>query len=173
MIGRTTLALVTVALGGLAVYAWALAAPGPLPVIRAVSGDAAPALRLARYGHTSIVLGRHLYVLGGIHGTRPTWDVERATILPDGRLGPFTAVPGLALSHARAGHTSVVVGDRLYVIGGRDGAGFLGSVEHAPIGPDGHLGPFSPTPGVDLATPRGIATSALVGQYLYVIGGHG
>ncbi|MNS68290.1 Kelch motif protein [compost metagenome] len=173
MAGRTTLGLVTAALIGLAVYAWALAPPGPVTVMREAPADAAPALRLARYGHTSVVLGRHLYVLGGIHGTRPTRDVERATIWPDGRLGPFTAVPGLALSHARAGHTSVVVGDRLYVIGGRDGAGFLGSVEQAIIGPDGELGSFSPVPGIDLATPRGSATGAVVGGHLYVMGGHG
>ena len=52
-------------------------------------------------------------------------SVERATINADGSLGAFSIVPDVALVTARGDHTTVVIGDWLYVLGGRMGGGSL------------------------------------------------
>lgn len=171
---KVVLATLTATLAGLTALTWPSAAPtAPDAPMATGTGASSSRLQIARYGHTSVVTGPFVYVLGGMDGVRPTSDVERASILPDGRLGDFASVAGLRLPLARAGHASAKVGDRLYVLGGRDGASFLGSVEQAPIRPDGSLGPFAPETGTWLDTPRGLPASVVLGGHLYVIGGHG
>ena len=128
------------------------------------------ALRTARSGHTSAVIGNHLYVVGGAGATGALASVERAEIQPDGSLAAFEVVAS-ALATPRSGHTMAVLGDAVYVHGGLGAGGGLGDVERAAIQADGSLGAFAALPGVALATPRFAAASALVGNYLYVIGG--
>jgi Kelch motif len=128
-------------------------------------------LSVVRSGHTSVVLGSFLYNLGGISGSSVLSTVERATIKPDGSLGPFAIVPGVTLKNARAYHASVVVGNYLYVLGGEGLTQDLDSVERSAIAADGSLGTFAPVPGIKLATTRtGLTAVALTGQ-IYVLGG--
>jgi N-acetylneuraminic acid mutarotase len=129
-----------------------------------------PKLVTARANHASAVIGNHLYVVGGKNSSSTLSSVERAMIHADGTLGPFATVSGVNLVTARAFHTSVVIGDYLYVLGGNN-SGFLNSVERAAINPDGTLGNFSTVAGVSLVTAQGYHTSTVIGSYLYVVGG--
>lgn len=160
-------------LAGLMAVPWRATGPTAPAADTAVPTKASSLrLQLARFGHTSMVIGPFVYVLGGVDDAHPTSEVERAPILPDGRLGDFSRVSRPRLTRDRAGHASVKVGDRLYVLGGFGGAGFLGSIEQAPIRRDGHLGDFTPVVGTGLVTPRTWPTTAVLGRHLYVIGGH-
>ena len=129
------------------------------------------ALQTPRDGHTSIVIGNSLYVIGGNSQSDGLDTIERATITADGSLSPFSILPNLRLNRARAFHTCEIVGDSLYVIGGTGvSEDRLASVERATIREDGSLGPFSTLP-VRLSTPRSNFTSIVFGRSLYVIGG--
>jgi N-acetylneuraminic acid mutarotase len=127
----------------------------------------------ARESHTSAVAGNYVYVVGGNGNSGLLNDVERAPINADGSLGAFATVPDVGLVTARDRHTTAVVGNYLYVLGGRGGGGNLNSVERAPIKTDGSLGPFALVSGVTLVTDRSEHTSAVVGNFLYVFGGRG
>lgn len=129
-------------------------------------------LATARAGYTCVVLGIFLYVLGGANSTGILGSVERASIAPDGSLGPFTIVPDLTLDVARKDATSIVLGNSLYILGGT-GNGVLDSVERAIINADGSLGPFVRVADVTLATARTGHTSMIADNALYVVGGSG
>lgn len=129
-------------------------------------------LNEARSGHVSIILNNFLYVisgLGAVNHTRLT-SVERAVLGPDGTLGTFTTISGVALNTGR-NYASVVVTDRyLYIIGGLDDVNLgTANVERAAIGPDGSLGQFSVVGPLFKA--RGAHTNTVVGNTLYVVGG--
>jgi len=47
----------------------------------------------------------------------------------------------------------------------------LSTIERALIAPDGSLGPFEVLPNITLTTPRVDFSAAIVGQFLYVLGG--
>jgi hypothetical protein len=83
------------------------------------------------------------------------------------------ARPAPVLATARAGATAAVAGHMLYVIGGKTGNTYLDSVEGAMINADGTLGTFAPVTGATLTTARSGAVSAVIGGYVYVIGGTG
>jgi hypothetical protein len=99
------------------------------------------------------------------------FSIERAAISDTGDLSSFSFMS--ALSTARDGHVSVVAGSFVYVAAGFSSSinSYLRSVERAPIAADGTLGAFVDVPGVMLASPRGYSAGALIGSYLYLIGG--
>ena len=81
---------------------------------------------------TSVAYDGFLYVLGGIGaGSRPFGDVQRAPILANGTLGPFSATT--ALPRARRGHSTIARDGFLYVVGGTDGSFLMRDVQVAPI----------------------------------------
>jgi len=125
----------------------------------------------ARQAHTATILGSYLYVVGGFSNGSLS-SVERASIAPDGSLGPFTTVVDAALTTARQGHASAVVGNFLYILGGFGGSA-LNTVERAIINSDSSLGPFMVVPNVNLTTARHGHATAIIGGYLYVVGGTG
>lgn len=88
-----------------------------------------PRLVTARAGHTAALIGRSVYVVGGIGGAGALGTVEQAGVNADGALGSF-ANSTAALVTARHGHSSVVIGTYLYVVGGTGDAA-LSSVERA------------------------------------------
>ncbi len=126
-----------------------------------------------RAGHTTAVIGNNLYVFGGYGGGPDSHSVESATIQPDGTLGVFGIVSGVSTATARVGHGGVVIGNHVYLIGGSDpdSMAVLGSVESAPIQPDGTLGTFATVSGVSLNTARFDFVTRVLGGYVYVIGG--
>jgi N-acetylneuraminic acid mutarotase len=135
-------------------------------------------LHTARGSHTAAVIGAYLYVFGGVgnSSTPPGVEldsVERAPIAADGSLGAFEVVAAVTLATARGGHTTDVIGNTVYVIGGGDGTYPLANVEQAAIAGDGSIGPFSIVPGLALQTPRVAHATAIYGGSLYVVGGFG
>ncbi len=124
-----------------------------------------------RTGHTSVVIGKYLYVVGGF-GERALDSVERAVINLDGSLGPFEVLSQVTLATARHQHTSVVIGNNLYLLGGI-ASGPLDSVERAVIRADGSIGPFAIVGDVRLLAGRQAPGLARVGDSLYVVGGVG
>jgi len=142
---------------------------GKLGTFATVAGVA---LTTARQGHTSAVIGNYVYVFGGFGGSALN-SVERATINADGSLEPFVTVSGVSLATARYGHTSTVVGNKLYVIGGTGSSGVLGDVEQATINADGSIGPFEAAAGVALSTARTGHSTVALGMALYIVGGVG
>ena len=124
------------------------------------------------YGHGTVVVNNSIYVIGGQDGNQFLAEVEQATINDDGSLGAFSVLPDVSLVTARSEFATVVIGNYAYVLGGSGGAG-LTSVERAPINSDNTLGPFTILPDVMLTQPRVESTAAVVGDYLYMIGGSG
>jgi hypothetical protein len=118
-----------------------------------------------------VILGDHLYVIGGAGSATSLITVEQAAIAADGSLGPFQIVPGVSLSEPRSGHTSVVLGKFVYNVGGMSDSAALASIERAPIGASGSLGSFAAFPGAHLVTARVHHASIVVGNTLYVLGG--
>jgi N-acetylneuraminic acid mutarotase len=132
-----------------------------------------PTLAAARAGATAAVVGHNLYVIGGGNAGTNLNTVERALINADGTLGTFTLVSGVTLVTARSKAISAVIAGYVYVIGGTGAGGPLATVERAQIQSDGSLGTFAMVSGVALATARADATSAIVGDSIYVLGGTG
>jgi Kelch motif protein len=116
------------------------------------------------------IAGNKLYVMGGFsEHTQDLTTVEQATIGDDGQLGPFSVVGSFAV--AGRGGAAVVVTDRfLYVVGG-SGSGAATTIERAAINSDGSLGQFALVLNVGLTKPRRAYASAVVGHYVYIIGG--
>ena len=137
--------------------------------------DAGTSLVTGRHSYSSAIIGNYFYVIGGWGGSTTITvqnSVERAIIGPDGTAGPFATVAGVSLNTGRAGHTSVVLGNYIYVVGGINNSK-LGSIERAAVNPDGSLGPFALVAGVQLVTPRTSHSSTVIGRYLYILGGLG
>ncbi len=145
----------------------AIQANGSLGAFETVSGST---LVTARHGLTSHVIGSYLYVVGGESDASVLNTLERAPLGADGSMGAFSAVSGVNLATARRGHTSEVVGAFLYVMGGHNGLTLQNTVERAELTTSGGVGPFATMNGVTL-TAREKATSVLLGDSLYVLGG--
>jgi hypothetical protein len=130
-------------------------------------------LNTSRAGAISVVLGNHLYMIGGLH-TGPTMylsDTEVATFDALGNLGPFTPDLAASLPMPCYAGTSAVIGNRLYVIGGDQALNMpTTTIYQASFAADGTLGPFA-TSTVSLVQQRYLYTSAVVGNHLYVFGG--
>jgi hypothetical protein len=87
--------------------------------------SATTALTFPRGYLGAVVVGKWLYVVGGANGcglveATKYATVERAEILPDGALGPWTAMA--PLTHPRAHMPLVTDGLHLYAVGGFDGS---------------------------------------------------
>jgi len=105
--------------------------------------------------------------------------VERSQIDAAGNLGAWEASPGGNMSAGRLelSGQALVVGEYVYVFGGRDWStgSSLSSIERAPIDGSGNLGAFeTPSHGgqpITLVQPRQLGAALQVGNYVYLIGG--
>jgi N-acetylneuraminic acid mutarotase len=122
-------------------------------------------LTTPRRHHATAVVGNYLYVLGGDE----SGSVERAAIQADGSLGAFSQVIGRSLRAPRTSHTTTALQDQLYVFGGSGSSG--SSIERATMNADGSLGPFAVIDNITLRIGRAQHASAIVGDYLYILGG--
>lgn len=112
-----------------------------------------------------------VYVIGGAngdHGSNLLSSVERAKILADGSLSEWTTEKNL-MTTPRRGGTAVATNGYVYAIGGYNGL-FLDTVERSKIQPDGSLGEWQYVSS--MLHGRYIQATTLVGDTLYVIGGH-
>jgi len=122
-------------------------------------------LTQARSGICSAVIGNYVYALGGGYGG----VVDRAAIDASGNLATFASA-GVSLASDRIRPECAVVGDYLYVFGGWVGGARAASVERAAVSAAGDLGAFSVV-GQLLGTGRGAFGHALIGNWLYAVGG--
>jgi hypothetical protein len=151
----------------------AIDASGSLGTFSVMSGVSLPSPTEAP---TAVVLGNSLHVVGGLTGTSSSRSVVRASIDGDGLLD--TAVVGTsayAYAGGRSYFTSAVVGNNFYAFGGYQPAGGLvsetaASIDQANIGADGTLGAFT-SASASLAEPLRRLSAAVVGNYVYIIGG--
>ena len=119
---------------------------------------------------TATVIGKHLYVTGGLVASgRADNTVERAEISDDGQLGPFEIVD-IELHTARGAHASAVIGNYLWLFGGNDGSSALGTIERAPIYNAAELGSFEPVTGLTMM-PRYGHTVTVAGDRVILAGG--
>jgi hypothetical protein len=114
------------------------------------------------------VIGNHVYAVGGFDASNnAVKTVERASFNADHTLTAF-ADAGVQLTQPRALHSSLLIGNKLYVLSGLGTA--ASSVESASIAGDGALGAFADA-GVTLSSGRPGANAVTIGHALYVIGG--
>ncbi len=135
-------------------------------VVTDFTRDAATA-RIDRTDAGLAVVRDQVFVVGG-RGAVDEATVEQASLARDAALGPFQAAGALTTPRARAGW--VALPGRLCAVGGEGAGGPLGSIECAPVAADGTLGAFADA-GVSLATARSGPVVAVIGRWLYVIGG--
>lgn len=133
--------------------------------------DASVALAVPRTSHVSAVIGNQLYAIGGDSASGSLNSVEVATISSDGSLSTFGNAPGVALSARRYDHTSEIIGNYLYVLGGRDQVGVDDRVEHAQIVTSGGFSAFETSSGTALVAEHYFHKTVVLGNSTYVIGG--
>ena len=129
---------------------------------------ATTALPAARYYHASVVYGKYIYVIGG-YTTAHTNAILYAQVTGAGALGAWTT-NATTFTNARSSHTAVTYDNKLYILGGYGtGPVEYNDVQYATFNASGGVGTFTAATG--FATGRDDHTSAVVGKYIYVIGG--
>ncbi len=131
------------------------------------------ALKEGRFYNTVIAAKGYLYAIGGGSGTPgsdnyPIASIEQAKINADGSLGEWRVISQLLTP--RRGLKTILYQNTLYAIGGYDGR-FLKSTERTTIQPDGRLGPWRMEQH-DSIIDRYIHSATIVGQHIYLLGGH-
>lgn len=118
--------------------------------------------------YAAVPAGNQVYFVGGADDVSVTASRSiRGSIQRSGALAKATAA--VQQTHGGRGFgVAAVVGDRLYEIGGFDGAS-LATIQEAQIG-GGELGAFSASPRT-LNTARHRAAIAVIGNSVFVIGG--
>jgi N-acetylneuraminic acid mutarotase len=122
----------------------------------------------ARDHHTTTAIGDFIYVIGHATGAN---TIERAFVSTDGAINSFATVANLSLNTSRNQHTTAIVRNSIFVIGG-GGDGRFSSVERATINTDGEIGSFGIVSS-SLNESRIGHASVVLGNFLYVIGGFG
>ncbi len=138
-------------------------------------GTAGPWVRLlnlpeANLVHAAVVQNGVIYVLGGgiNNGVDLTNTVRMAPILPDGTVGPWVATT--PLPELLSDHEAVVIGGRIYVVGGWTGTAPTTAVHSAEILPDKTLGAWQSEP--PLLVPLAFHAGAGDGQAIFASGGY-
>src|SRR5205823_4398465 len=108
------------------------------------------------------------FVFGGRGSAGALASIERASIMPDGTLGPF-AVIGANLATARAGLASRVLGDAVWLVGGETQAGAVPNVDMVTLAGDQVVSVSDA--GRALAVPRRNHTLEVLANSLCAIGG--
>ncbi len=127
--------------------------------------------------HTAVRHGDHILVIGGRDaspaGVRTVYYTTIDPLTHDlAKWQPTTALPSATYPNGLFWHTSVVVHDRVYVLGGTyDESNNYDHVLSAPINEDGTLGSWTAT--TSLPVKLRILQAAVVNDRIYVIGGRG
>jgi len=131
-----------------------------------------PALPEPRANPAVTFLGGSVYVIGGADaGGTPTTTVYSLTPSAEGGLGEWTEVEDLALPEPRAGAAVVAAGDGLIIAGGTGADGPTNTVWKAPLATNGGLEPWVAQAPLFEAVSDG--AMALIGDYLWLMGGNG
>ena len=130
-----------------------------------------PQLNEPRGFTEAVVRGGFIYVAGGgngPHGHNLLRSVERAQILPDGKIGAWHKESEMLVTRRCA--KLIVQGNRIYAFGGYAGV-LLDSVESAEFLPDGHLSEWRMEPE-NMTMPRYVNGVSKIGDIAYAVGGH-
>lgn len=130
-----------------------------------------PRLNEPRGFTEAVVRGGYIYVAGGgngPHGHNLLRSVERAQILPDGKIGAWQKESEMLVTRRCA--KLAVQGNRIYAFGGFAGV-LLDTVESAEFLPDGRLGEWRMEPEI-MTIPRYVNGVSKVGDVAYAVGGH-
>ncbi len=185
-VSSTTLAFARSHFGGVSVgqYAYviggysgstALKSVERLPLSASVNLSAtsnASSMNVARHGHSNVVIANKLYVIGGFNpSSTPKNTVEVSTINADSSLGAFS-ITTTPLSVARGYQASAVIGNYLYNFGGsaNESSGTT-YIDRAVVQSDGTIGTFADA-GVAMTTARMGHMAAVIGNRVYLFGGH-
>ncbi len=122
--------------------------------------------------NSALTIGNYIYIIGRYSDGL----ADRAPIQGDGTLGPWESI--LATNRIRQGGAFFELGGALWAVGGNDntqtvdlgGNTATDTVEGAALTSDGSLGTFQ-THGATTVAPMADFRSALIGNYLYLIGG--
>ena len=117
-------------------------------------------------GATSFITKNRIYIYGGHNGSSNVGTGYTAAINADGTLGPWSAAT--ALPGAFAYTTSIVVKNKVYLIGGNS-TSYLSTVYVADINADGTLGTWGNGP--NLPAGLGHSRAFINNKVLYVVGG--
>jgi hypothetical protein len=122
-----------------------------------------------RYGFTTAVVDRALFVLGGMGSGFPGMldDVQAATLTAQGP-GSWSNVG--AFSPARMFHGGATWNGYVYLLGGMGQGGMLSNVQVAKAGPGATLGAFNPT--TSLPSVRSNLAAVAYNGFLYAVGGY-
>lgn len=119
--------------------------------------------------HSLLAHGNRLIVIGGDIGSGPLDKVLIATAQADGTIAAWQESPD-ELPQAVAEQAAVMLGRRIYVIGGTNGRTALRTTFSAAIADGGQIGKWQSAPALLPLGVRGHAGAA-VGRDLFVIGG--
>jgi hypothetical protein len=95
-------------------------------------------LKEGRYGLATAQHGEYLYAMGGLSGAAYLDTSEKAHLNPDGGVAAWE--PTSKLPTNREGFNSIVVGDKLYILGGTNINGFTNEVFFAGFNKEGDIG---------------------------------
>lgn len=95
-------------------------------------------LKEGRYGLATAQHGDYLYAMGGLSGAAYLDTSEKARLMPEGGVAPWE--PTTKLPTNREGFNSIVVGDRIYILGGTNINGFTNQVFYASFNDKGDMG---------------------------------
>lgn len=130
-----------------------------------------PKLNEPRGFTEAVVRDGFIYVAGGgngPHGHNLLRSVERAQILPGGKIGAWHKESEMLVTRRCA--KLVVQGNRIYAFGGYAGM-LLDSVESAEIFPNGRLSEWRMEPE-NMTMPRYVNGVSKIGDVAYAVGGH-
>jgi len=115
----------------------------------------------------AIVTSNRVYLLGGRNGGGYVSTVYTAPINADGTLGTWTT--DTSLPDVLASSQAIVTSNRVYLLGGRNGGGYVSTVYTAPINADGTLGTWT----TDTSLPDALAYSQAIvtSNRVYLLGG--
>ena len=131
-----------------------------------------PLLSVALFNHTLVASsdGNYLFVITGWNGTNRVRDVWRATVAANGSVGAWSKMTNRDYPIAVATADGVVVGGRVYVVGGTDSTGTpRRNIYSATIASDGSLGAWRPERDLQKGLSRHAVTA--YNGFLYVTGG--
>ncbi len=125
-----------------------------------------------RRGLKTVIHNNSIYAIGGYDG-RFLKSIERSTIQADGSLSAWQMEQHESIID-RYIHSATIAGDRIYLLGGHmrnQHQASYSDVESSRVTSSQQLGPWQ-IENHGLQTPRLVAESFALGQYLYIAGGH-
>lgn len=128
----------------------------------------------ARSYHAAYAYNNRMYILGGQTNASAggVTTVEVADVLPNGRLGAWTATGMQALPDVRHGHAVHIYNDTMYLIGGNSNGTLRNTAYYSKLNNDGTMNSWTATSSFTTARSSfGGSMTTLIGGYIYIAGG--